>query len=191
MRIGRYRWANAVLTLCGFLLAKAPVCLKLSGFENPERVQRGCGAELAPPGRGYGALRRGTIPWWGGFRGQRVRFPRLLAAGLPLGSPPAGPGLLQRGRAAPAPPGTRRRSTRHHGAGPARPFATRSRRRDTAAAGLRFRDRMSLPQNVLSPRTGWSAPGRAHQPGRLAPRGSSAEGMAVGTEGGSRAAGLW
>lgn len=56
MRIGRHRRANAVLTLCGLLLAGAPACLKRSRFENPEGgSRRDFGAELGMAGRGRGA----------------------------------------------------------------------------------------------------------------------------------------
>jgi len=59
-----------VLTLCGFLLAEEHVCLKRSGFENPERARGGAlGAELGPhdwgvgvPGTLHGRHQRGGLP---------------------------------------------------------------------------------------------------------------------------------
>lgn len=41
MWIGRQRQANAVLTLCGFLFVEPSVCLRRSGFENPEAARGG------------------------------------------------------------------------------------------------------------------------------------------------------
>lgn len=81
MWIGRQHRANAVLTLCGFLLAGAPICLKRSGFENPERG-RSAGAEQEPPGFGYGGTPQGRDPWRD-CRGGSVRFSSLPGAELP------------------------------------------------------------------------------------------------------------
>lgn len=41
MWIGQQRQANAVLTLCDFLFAEPFVCLRPSGFENPEAARGG------------------------------------------------------------------------------------------------------------------------------------------------------
>lgn len=73
-----------MLTLCGFLVAEAPVCLKRSGFENPERAWGGAlewsWGHLA--GRTGHSAGRGATPGGVGCCGRRVPFSRPLGTGL-------------------------------------------------------------------------------------------------------------
>lgn len=85
MRIGRQRRANAVLTLCGLLLAEAPARRKRSRFENPEGgPRRDFGAELGMAGGGA----RGATPGEGG--GLRLSCLRAGRASPPAPSTPPG-----------------------------------------------------------------------------------------------------
>lgn len=175
-----------MLTLCGFLLAEALVCLKRSGFENPERA-RGGALE-----RSWGHLPGGTEHPAG------ARPPRVAAAGRGCASPgcwePGCPWAprpqLQEscGEAVTAhsPPGTRRRGTRRHGASLPCPIPTRARQLETEATGPHFQDKMPLPENMIAPQTGWSVPCCAMedfppQPRHPAPHGSSPEVMTGGS----------
>lgn len=132
MWIGRQRQANAVLTLCGFLLAETPVCLRRSDFENPEAarggvVERSWGWSAGGPG---GAAAGGRALFLASRScADRGLFPLRLQESC-------GEAMV-----APTPPGTRRRGTRRYGAGILFPIPTRARRLD--------RDRATLPgQNV-------------------------------------------
>lgn len=130
-------------------------------------------------------------------------LPRAEGGLLPAAGSRAAPGLpplqlqesCEEAMAAPAPPGTRHRSTRRHGASLPRPIPTHAQRLDTEATGPRFPDKMSLLQNIAAPQTGWSVPGRtmehfSSQPQCPVPRGSSPEAMMMG-RGAVRASGLW
>lgn len=102
MWIGRQRQANAVLTLCGFLLAETPVCLRRSDFENPEAarggvVERSWGWSAGGPGGGAPAGGRAL------FLASRSCADRGL---FPLRlQESCGEAMV-----APTPPGTRRRA---------------------------------------------------------------------------------
>lgn len=152
MWIGRQRQANAVLTLCGFLLAETPVCLRRSDFENPEAarggvVERSWGWSAGGPGGGAPAGGRAL------FLASRSCADRGL---FPLRlQESCGEAMV-----APTPPGTRRRA--RGVMAPASFSPSPHAPGGWTETGPRFQDKMSLPLSAVAPQTGWSVPGRHH-----------------------------